>query len=259
MQRMPASGVLPWPFVTAVGAAVGGLMGAFGVGGSSVATPLLSLVGVPPIVAVASPLPGAVPAALLAATPYVRSGDARHRAAAWSLLGAVPASVAGALLSRVVGGPALLVVSGVVLVVVGVRVLLPIADAARELGTRRRQNRPLLVAAAAAVGLFTGLLANGGGFLLMPLYLLVFGLRMRQSVGTSLLVVAVLSVPTLLTHWALGHVDWAVAGEFALGMLPASFAGARASGRFRTGGQRRAFGVFLVVFGTAFTVYRLAS
>ena len=75
----------------------------------------------------------------------------------------------------------------------------------------------MLVASAAGLGLFTGLLANGGGFLLMPLYLLVFGLRMRQAVGTSLLVIAVLSIPTLVTHWALGHIDWTVAFAFTVG------------------------------------------
>lgn len=232
-------------------------MGTFGVGGSSVATPLLSLAGVPALTAVASPLPAAIPGALLAVGPYVRSGDARPKAAAWSLLGAVPATIVGALLSAAVGGPALLITSGIVLVVVGVRVLLPIEDAARDAGARRRQNRPLLVACAATVGLFTGLLANGGGFLLMPLYLLVFGLRMRQAVGTSLLVIAVLSLPTLATHWGLGHVDWAVSAQFAAGLVPASIAGGRLSSRFAAGVQRRSFGLFLVVFGVAFTIYRV--
>ncbi len=233
-------------------------MGLFGVGGSSVATPLLSLAGVPPLIAVASPLPAAIPGAVLAARPYLRGGAARPKAAAWSLLGAVPAAIVGALLSSIVGGGALLVASGVVLAVVGGRVLLPIGDASREAGTLRRQNRPLLVAASAGVGLFTGLLANGGGFLLMPLYLLVFGLRMRQAVGTSLLVIAVLSLPTLVTHWALGHVDWWVSVQFGAGLLPASVLGAKWSARFAAGSQRRAFGWFLVVFGTAFTAYRMS-
>jgi uncharacterized membrane protein YfcA len=248
-----------WPLVTLTGGVVGGLMGVFGVGGSSVATPLLSLVGVAPLAAVASPLPVAIPGALLAARPYLRTGDARPRAAAWSLAGAVPATVVGALLSQVVGGSVLLLASGIVLVVVGARVVLPIEGAAREAGTRRRQNRPFLVACAAGVGLCSGLLANGGGFLLMPLYLLVFGLRMRQAVGTSLLVIAVLSIPTLATHWALGHVDWAVSGQFAAGFLPATVAGARAAGRFGRGSQRRAFGWFLVLFGSAYTAYRLVQ
>jgi uncharacterized membrane protein YfcA len=168
-------------------------------------------------------------------------------------------TVVGALLSNLVGGPALLAASGVVLLVVGGRVLLPIEDAAREAGTRRRLNRPLLVASAAGLGLFTGLLANGGGFLLMPLYLLVFGLRMRQAVGTSLLVISVLSIPTLTTHWALGHIDWRVAAAFTVGVVPASFAGAHFSGRLAVGVQRRAFGLFLILFGTAFPLYRLLS
>ena len=248
-----------WLWVTLGGGVVGGLMGLFGVGGSSVATPILSLLGIPPIIAVASPLAATIPAAALGSVPYVRSGDARPKAAAWSLLGAVPATIVGALLSRFVGGAVLLVVSGVVLAVVGVRVLLPIEDAAREAGTRRRKNRLLSVVTAAGLGLFTGLLANGGAFLLMPLYLLVFGLRMRQAVGTSLLVVAVLSIPTLATHWALGHIDWVVAGEFAMGLLPASYAGAHLSSRFAGGAQRRAFGCFLITFGLLFTLYRLLA
>lgn len=248
----------PWPLIILAGVAVGLLMGIFGVGGSSVATPVLSLLGVPPLVAVASPLPATIPAAMLGAVPYLRSGDARRKAAGWSLLGAVPATIVGALLSRLVGGPALLVGSGVVLVAVGIRVLVPIEDGAREAGTRRRMNRPLLVVSAAGVGLFTGLLANGGGFLLMPLYLLVFGLRMRQAVGTSLLVIAVLSAPTLVAHWALGNLDWAVSALFAGGLLPGSFAGGQLAGRLTGRSQRVAFGCFLIAFGALFTLYRLA-
>jgi hypothetical protein len=97
-------------------------------------------------------------------------------------------------------GPALLIGSGAVLVVVGVRILRPIEQETREAGTRRRQSRPLLVVTSAGIGLFTGLLANGGGFLLVTAYLLVFGLRMRQAVGTGPVVIAVLAMPTLAVH-----------------------------------------------------------
>ncbi|HZT64224.1 MAG TPA: sulfite exporter TauE/SafE family protein [Acidimicrobiales bacterium] len=248
----------PWPVLVVSGVAIGLGMGIFGVGGSSVATPVLSLLGVPGLIAVASPLPGTIPAAALAAASYLRSEGARPKAAAWSILGGVPGTVAGALLSKEAGGPALLVASGVVLAIIGWRVLQPIDDLARATGTRRRQNRPLLVAATFAVGLFTGLLANGGGFLLVPLYLLIFGLRMRQAVGTSLVVIAVLSIPTLVTHWALGHIDWTVAGYFAAGQLPGAAVGGRLAQHFRGPSVRRAFGWFLIVAGVAFTAYRLA-
>jgi uncharacterized protein len=247
----------PWPAFVLAGAAIGALTGLFGVGGSSIATPLLAVLGVPGLLAVASPLPATIPAALGAGGPYIRRGEARPHAAGWTLLGALPAAVAGALLSELVGGRALLIASGLVLVVVGERVLRPIEPAARAAGGVRRKNRLLLVAASAGVGLFTGLLANGGGFLLVPMYLLVFGLTMRESAGTSLLVIAILAVPTLATHWALGHIDWAVAGAFALGAVPSSFGASRLAQHVAGSRLRHAFGWFLIAAGIAFVLYRI--
>jgi uncharacterized membrane protein YfcA len=151
------------------------------------------------------------------------------------------------------------VVSGLVLVIIGLRVLRPVDETSRTAGTTRRKNRPLLVAASAGVGMFTGLLANGGGFLLVPMYLLVFGLTMLEAAGTSLLVIAVLAVPTLATHWALGHIDWAVAGAFALGAVPTSAVSGRMAQRVQGGGTRRAFEWFLVASGAAFVVYRMVA
>jgi uncharacterized membrane protein YfcA len=241
----------------AAGAALGTLTGLFGVGGASIATPLLSLLGVPGLIAVASPLPATIPGSAVAAVAYVRTGAARPKAAAWTVAGGAPAAVAGALLSRVIGGPTLLVASGLVLVIIGARVMRPIEQSARDVGTQRRQNRPLLVLAAAGVGLFTGLLANGGGFLLVPLYLLVFGLRMRQAVGTSLLVIVFLAIPTLITHWMLGHIDWAISTELALGLVPASFLTSRYAQNVEGPVLRRWFGTFLIILGAGFTLYRI--
>jgi uncharacterized membrane protein YfcA len=63
----------------------------------------------------------------------------------------------------------------------------------------------------------------------------------------------------LLIHWSLGHIDWPVAGAFALGAVPAAFF----SGRFAhvvEGPQiRRAFGWFLSISGVAFIAYRLLA
>ncbi len=122
-----------------------------------------------------------------------------------------------------------------------------------------RTHQLLLVAATALVGVFTGLLANGGAFLLVPMYLLFFGLNMREAAGTSLLVVTVLASPTLAAHWALGHIDWVLAGEFAAGLLPGSAAGSRLAHHMQGTVIRRAFGWFLAAFGLAFTVYQITT
>jgi uncharacterized membrane protein YfcA len=82
---------------------------------------------------------------------------------------------------------------------------------------------------------------------------------MRQAAGTSLLVIVFLAVPTLATHWALGNIDWSVAGELALGLVPASFIASRSAHRVEGPVLRRAFGLLLVVLGAAYTIYRLVA
>lgn len=246
-----------WLIIAASGLAIGTLFGLFGVGGSSFATPVLSLLGLSGLAAIASPLPATIPAALVGARSYARAGEVDMDVAKWSLIGGLPATVGGALLSRVVGGAVLLVASGIVLGVIGVRVLLPISRASVAAGAARRDSPVLITSVAIVVGLFTGLLANGGGFLLVPAYLLVFGLSMRKAAGTSLVVIAALTVPTLITHWALGNINWPAALAFAAGSVPAAFYASRWAQHVRGAVLQRAFGVLLVAFSVWFVVYRL--
>jgi uncharacterized membrane protein YfcA len=246
-----------WPAVTAAGLVVGVLFGLFGVGGSSFATPALGLLGVPGLVAVASPLPATIPAAIVGMVTYVRRRQVEWAVARWSIIGGIPGTVAGALGSRYVGGRGLLIASGVVLALVGVRILFALPEQSVALRARRRPT--VVVPAAAAVGFVTGLLANGGGFLLVPLFVLVLGLTMPESAGTSLVVIAALSVPTLVTHWTLGHIDWAVAAAFAAGSVPGAAIGSLLAQRLPTEAMKRAFGVLLIGFATYFIVRQLTA
>lgn len=242
-----------WSSLTAAGAVIGVLFGIFGVGGSSFATPVLGLLGVSGLVAVAAPLPATIPAAVAGAYSFVRRRQVDWGIARWSIVGGVPATIVGALLSRNVGGKALLIASGVVLAVVGLRILAPLPSDERLAG-RARRRAGIVVPAAAAIGLFTGLLANGGGFLLVPLFVLVLGLTMPESAGTSLVVIAALSVPTLVTHWLLGHIDWSVSLPFAAGAIPGAVAGSLAVAHLPAERLRRAFGVLLIGFAVYFII-----
>ena len=245
----------PWPEVTAAGAGIGVLFGLFGVGGSSFATPVLGLLGVPGLIAVAAPLPATIPAAIAGASAYVRRGEVDREVARWSIVGGAPATVVGALLSGSVGGKALLIASGLVLAIVGARILLPLPSETHLAG-RARRRAPLVISAAAGIGFFTGLLANGGGFLLVPLFVLVLGLTMPESAGTSLVVIAVLSIPTLITHWALGHIDWGVALAFASGAVPGAIVGSRLISHLPAVRLRKIFGVMLIGFAAYFTAHQ---
>jgi uncharacterized membrane protein YfcA len=240
--------------ILAAGLGVGTVFGLFGAGGSAFATPVLALIGVPGVAAIASPLPAVLPSAVAGARRYLRSGNLDRRVALLAVAGGVPGTVIGALLSTVFDGHWLLVLSGAMLLIVGARVLWrdPVGHEARA--AARRSNTGLVLSAAFGVGLLTGLLANGGGFLLVPLFIVVLGLTSSQAAGTSMVAVGALTIPTLATHWALGHIDWPIAAVFALGAIPGSLVGARAAHHLPTARARRVFGSVLVVFAAWFLV-----
>src|SRR4051812_15182688 len=73
-------GVQWWMFVLA-GAGVGVTFGLFGAGGSAFATPILALMGVPPVLAVASPLPALLPSSVVGAREYLKAGMLDRRVA----------------------------------------------------------------------------------------------------------------------------------------------------------------------------------
>ena len=98
-----------------IGVGVGFLSGAFGKGGSAIATPLLHLLGVPAIVAIASPLPGD-DSVDLAREPRLRARAATSIDAgrALGLPIGLPATVVGALLTRWIPGGPLVIATDVV-------------------------------------------------------------------------------------------------------------------------------------------------
>lgn len=69
--------------------------------------------------------------------------------------------------------------------------------------------------AGAGLGAVTGVLGVGGGFLAVPALVSVLGMRMRNAVGTSLLVPTVNSLAALATRaGTVERLDWAVVGPF---------------------------------------------
>lgn len=59
---------------------------------------------------------------------------------------------------------------------------------------KKRYNYPLILLEGAVVGLLTGLVGAGGGFLIIPALVLLAGLPMKKAVATSLLIIAIKSL-----------------------------------------------------------------
>jgi hypothetical protein len=86
-----------------VGIVVGFLGGLFGKGGSAIATPLLSLVGYPGFIAVASPLPATIPGTLVASEEYWQFHLLDWQIVWWSIAVGIPATILGSLLTKFTG------------------------------------------------------------------------------------------------------------------------------------------------------------
>jgi uncharacterized membrane protein YfcA len=247
---------MTWWLIAVIGAAVGFVAGLFGAGESAVGTPLLHAAGVPAFYAIASPLPVAIPLAASASVAYWKAGLI-DRPLLWRTLWfAVPATVAGALVTPLIGGGPLIAATDVLVIMIGVRFVLRPTVAVIPAGEPAHDLRRVAVVAI-AVGLLSGLLGNSGGFLLVPLFVLVLHLRLKPALATSLAASAFLAIPGTITHAALGHIDWTVVAVYGVAAIPAAYLGARLALRVPTTPLTRVYGAFLATLGLVLLAVQL--
>lgn len=80
----------------------------------------------------------------------------------------------------------------------------------------------LYSASGLGVGLLVGLTGVGGGSLMTPLLVLLFGVHPATAVGTDLLYAAVTKATGTLVHGLKGSVQWRITGRLAMGSVPAA-------------------------------------
>jgi uncharacterized membrane protein YfcA len=242
-----------WLAIFEIGAVVGYLGGLFGKFGGATSTALLAAVGIPPYAAVASPLPATIPATLVAARAYWREDRIDWRVVRWSIAIGLPATVVGALATTWISGDVLVLATEVILAGLGVRFLLR-PGAPHEVAGDPSGMRTRMVGVAAIVGFVSGLLANSGGFLLAPLFIVVLHRGIKEAFGASLTVGAALAIPGAAVHAALGHIDWTIVALFGAASIPLSYVGARVALRTHSVRLERAYGAMLAVLGVTLLV-----
>ena len=107
------------------------------------------------------------------------------------------------------------------------------------------------VAAMIAIGLIAGFMGGyvgvGGGFVMVPLFISVLGISMREASGTSLVAVCILAVPGVIEQALLGNVHVSVGLAIAVGSMPGSILGASLVKRIPESALRLLFASFLLV------------
>jgi len=107
-----------------------------------------------------------------------------------------------------------------------------------------------IFAAALGVGVLGGLFGIGGGSLLVPLLVLLFGFEQHVSQGTSLVaLVPPTGLLAFLNYWRAGDVDWKVGLLLMPGVFFGGILGSRAAQHLPARWLRRMFAVFLFALG----------
>ncbi|MGZ4760713.1 MAG: sulfite exporter TauE/SafE family protein, partial [Acidimicrobiales bacterium] len=113
----------------------------------------------------------------------------------------------------------------------------------------------VLALVGAAAGLLAGLLGVGGGIVMMPAFTGLLRMPIKLAVGSSLVAVAMFSIPALIMHTALGHIAWRFALPLMIGVVPGAQVGAHISVGSSDRTMRVLFGSFIlvlsVVYGTS--------
>lgn len=240
----------------------------FGIGGALISTPLLrELVGLSEFLALATPLPATLPAALSGSFIYAREGLLRLDIARYVLMTGIPMNIVGATLVKSVPGQWMMILTGVMLLYsAGIflqRSYRHIRDGKRaeeeggtgeSTGPKEDLRRGLLLWTGAAAGFLSGFLAIGGGIVLVPAFVKVLRLPTKQALATSLVCVAVLSVPGVAVHASNGFIDWKVAGILCVTVFPLSALGARTATRIRSSVLELIYGIGMLLFAIFFIV-----
>lgn len=119
-------------------------------------------------------------------------------------------------------------------------------------GTETRRAKPLLaVLEGVVVGVLTGLVGAGGGFLIIPALVLLGGLPMKQAVGTSLLIIAAKSLIGFTGDALRVPMDWGFLATISALAILGIVLGALLARRLRPETLKPAFGWFTLLMGTA--------
>lgn len=231
--------------------AIGLSLGLLGSGGSILTVPVLHyLVGQPDKLAIAGSLLVVGLIAAAGCVPYALHRQVDWRNAARFGLPGMAGAWAGASLAHWVPGAAQLALFAAVMLLAAWRMLAgaalaPSADEPRAAA---------VIGGGAAVGLLSGLVGVGGGFLIVPALVLLAGVPMLDAVGTSLAVIALNSFSGFARHRAvLDHaglvLDLRLLVVMAAVGVVGSTAGHRIGRRLPQPVLRRLFGASLVLVG----------
>lgn len=242
-------------------ALVGVSLGLLGGGGSILTVPILTYVlGMEPREAIASSLfiVGATSAASMIG--HARAGRVRWKTGALFGVAGMAGAFAGGIVGGYIPGAVLMILFAIMMIVTATAMIRGRKNHDPEGATPERKP-PLarILLDGFLVGIATGLVGAGGGFLIVPALNLLGGLPMAIAVGTSLLVIVMKSFAGLGGYLFSTQLNWPIVLAFTATAIAGSFAGVALAGRIPERALRRGFGFFVLAMGAFVLVQEIPS
>lgn len=228
-----------------LGFGIGLSLGLLGGGGSLLTVPaLVYLVGQTPQAAVTTSLAIVGANSMVGALFHGSYGRLNWKVALTFGTVGMLVSYLSANISRHISSELLLVLFA--LLMIGIGTLLLIRGAKEEQAEYTARPLWLIVASGSIVGLLTGILGVGGGFLVVPALVMLVGLPTQMAISTSLIIIAMNSIAGFLGHVGSGSMDWMVTLTFTSAGLLGTFSGMKLSRRLSSLKLQKAFAVFVI-------------
>ncbi|WP_297069822.1 sulfite exporter TauE/SafE family protein [Thermococcus sp.] len=229
----------------AIGLAIGGTAGLFGVGGGFLIVPTLTLMGLPVHQAIGTSLACITISSLSSAYTHLRKGAVFFGVIAIKESFSVPSAVLGAYLAAMLPENILRGIFAFLLLYLAYSLMRERRYAGQVEGGGVRYRRVPFVGVIA--GLTSGLLGISGGILNVPLFHTFIGLPMRYAIGTSSLALFFTAFAATWAHYHLGQVRVETALLLAPGLIIGAYLGAKTAHSVSPRGLKLGFAVLLVL------------
>ncbi|MCC3265583.1 sulfite exporter TauE/SafE family protein [Arthrobacter gengyunqii] len=240
--------------VLALSILIGLSLGVLGGGGSILTVPILVYVaGFDAKDAIAASLFVVGVTSAVSAISHARSGRVMWRTGLIFGAAGMVGAFAGGLLGGFIPGEILLVAFALMMVATSAAMIRGRKDrktaGTDDGGAPRQMPLGKVLTEGLVVGLVTGLVGAGGGFLVVPALALLGGLPMSIAVGTSLVVISMKSFAGLAGYLTTVQLDWSLVLAVTAAAIVGSLIGAKASGRIPETALRKGFGWFVLGMG----------
>ena len=235
---------------------IGISLGLLGSGGSILTVSVLVyLVGEPDKIAIAESLGIVGIISLVGAIPYAIRKEVDWRNVIFFGLPGMVGAYGGAVLTQFLSGNTQLIVFGTVMLLSSVLMIRDNSSLGKKKDDPNLISPIWMIIQGLVIGLVTGVVGVGGGFLIIPALVIVGGLSMRMAVGTSLLIITLNSFLGFYKQLDVLQsndlsINWWLILIFAIIGIGGSFVGSKLSRKVPQTLLKRGFGVFLVVMGT---------